>query len=90
MAHAYVSAHDGNAFELVSSGKVVVDAYATWCGPCRGIAPKFAEIAAEFAPKGITFVKLDVDEATGESPDLHMPRGTVAGATPQHAASRGQ
>lgn len=65
MAHAYVEATEANVNDLVASGKVVVDAFADWCGPCRGIAPKFAAIAAEYAPKGLTFVKVDVDSLEG-------------------------
>mmetsp|Transcript_4533 Transcript_4533/g.11264 ORF Transcript_4533/g.11264 Transcript_4533/m.11264 type:complete len:248 (-) Transcript_4533:265-1008(-) len=40
---------------------VVVDFYATWCGPCKQIAPKFAAMA-EALPH-VKFVKVDVDQA---------------------------
>lgn len=33
---------------------------ATWCGPCRAIAPKFAALAGTHA--GVKFVKIDVDD----------------------------
>lgn len=66
MAHAYVEATEANVDSLVSSGKVVVDAFAEWCGPCRGIAPKFSALATEFTPKGVSFVKVDVDSLEGE------------------------
>lgn len=41
---------------------VIVDAFATWCGPCKAIAPKIAEWAEspEFKDK-IFFGKFDVD-----------------------------
>ncbi|KAI9007619.1 thioredoxin-like protein [Hyaloraphidium curvatum] len=39
---------------------VVIDAFATWCGPCRFIAPKFEQLPREF-PEAV-FVKMDVDQ----------------------------
>src|SRR6059058_2408700 len=42
-------------------GLVVVDFWATWCGPCRMIAPILDQLASEYADKGVTVTKLDVD-----------------------------
>merc|ERR1711924_267540 len=39
---------------------VVLDFFATWCGPCKQIAPVFESMAA--AMPHVTFVKIDVDE----------------------------
>ena len=44
----------------VSKKLIVVDFTATWCGPCRFIAPIFAELARK-NPE-VTFLKVDVDE----------------------------
>ena len=49
--------------EIVQSPKpVVVDAYATWCGPCKLMEPSFEELAQTHGEKYI-FAKLNVDEA---------------------------
>jgi Thioredoxin domain-containing protein len=37
----------------------VIDFYATWCPPCKKIAPRFVAMAEEF--KGAMFAKVDVD-----------------------------
>lgn len=43
-----------------SKGKVLVDCFATWCGPCKMLSPIIDELAEE--NKDIKFYKLDVDE----------------------------
>ena len=45
----------------IPSGKVVIDFFATWCGPCKRIAPLYVELSQKFP--SITFLKVDVDEA---------------------------
>ena len=39
----------------------IVDFFATWCGPCRGLAPIMDELAGEYSGK-IDFYKIDVDK----------------------------
>ncbi len=45
-----------------SSKPVVIDVYATWCGPCQHMAPYFEELAQAYGTQ-YTFAKLNVDEA---------------------------
>jgi thioredoxin 1 len=45
---------------LDSSTPVLVDFWATWCGPCRAIAPHLEALAGELDGK-VKIVKLDVD-----------------------------
>lgn len=39
----------------------VIDLYATWCGPCKMIAPILEELEKEYAGK-VVFEKVDIDE----------------------------
>lgn len=51
--------------EVVNSDKpVMVDFWANWCGPCKGLAPIIDEIADEYSDK-VKVCKVDVD-ANGE------------------------
>jgi thioredoxin 1 len=46
---------------LKSSEPVLVDFHATWCGPCKAMAPALDQVAKEMAGK-VKVVKVDVDE----------------------------
>ena len=45
-----------------SSTPVLVDFWATWCGPCKMIAPLISQLAVKYAGK-VKVGKVDVDEA---------------------------
>ncbi|CAN6617253.1 thioredoxin-2 [Trichomonascus vanleenenianus] len=60
--------------EVVKSSKlVVVDFYATWCGPCKTISPFLEKFSEKFADKS-EFYKVDVDSV----PDLAQEQGISA------------
>ena len=52
--------NEKNFAQETASGRVLVDFFATWCGPCRMQAVVLEEVAAEHPEMNI--VKVDVDE----------------------------
>ncbi len=45
--------------ELISKGTVVLDFFATWCGPCRMLAPELEKLVDK--NKNVVVCKIDVD-----------------------------
>ena len=58
MAHIIQNVEEFDAL-LKSEKPVLVDFFATWCGPCRMFAPTFDEFAADHSD--VECVKVDVD-----------------------------
>lgn len=46
---------------VISAGKVVVDCFAEWCGPCKMLGPVIEDLANELTD--YKFYKLNVDDA---------------------------
>ena len=50
---------DENFDELINDELVLVDFFATWCGPCRMLSPIIEEVANE---ENVKVIKVDVDK----------------------------
>ncbi|KAG8906227.1 hypothetical protein FRC01_008089, partial [Tulasnella sp. 417] len=49
--------------DKIKSGKpVIIDFWATWCGPCRVISPVLDQLSDKSEYTGIEFYKVDVDD----------------------------
>lgn len=68
-----VSSADFQAKVLNAQEPVLVDFFATWCGPCKMIAPTIDEVASEVAGKAHVY-KVDIDQ----SPDIASRYGVMS------------
>ncbi|MDE6343229.1 MAG: thioredoxin [Muribaculaceae bacterium] len=65
---------DANVNEIIESGKpVVIDFWATWCGPCKAMSPAVDAMAEEYEGR-VVIGKYNVDEET----DLAMKYRVMA------------
>ncbi|KIX91023.1 thioredoxin [Staphylococcus microti] len=58
---AIIEATDANFDQQINEGVKLVDFWATWCGPCKMIAPVLEDLAADYDGKA-DILKLDVDQ----------------------------
>ena len=62
-----------NEFDnIIKNGKILVDCYATWCGPCKMLSPIIDSLSEKI--KDTKFYKLDVDSA----PEISMKYGIMS------------
>ena len=61
---------DENFKEEISSGLLLVDFWAPWCGPCRMLAPIIEEVAKEV--EGVTVARLNVDEEQSTAQEFQI------------------
>ncbi|MFB9906604.1 thioredoxin [Allokutzneria oryzae] len=98
MANTVTVTEASFANDVLNSDKpVLVDFWATWCGPCKMVAPVLEEIAAEKSDQ-LTIAKLDIDANAGIARDYQImsvptlilfkggqPVQTIVGAKPKAA-----
>ena len=61
----YVNAESLEELISISDKPVFCDFWASWCGPCRMLAPVFEDLSDKYEEKAI-FVKIDIDEEDSE------------------------
>ncbi len=71
MVHNIAHLTDEDFQETISKGVTLVDFYATWCGPCRMIAPIIEELTEQVTGKA-TIAKLDIDQAQKTTATLQI------------------
>ena len=63
--------NDASFREVSAKGLVLVDFFATWCGPCKMFAPVLEQLAEELDGK-VLVVKLDIEEAVETAAEFEV------------------
>lgn len=71
MAHQIPHLTDENFQQTIAKGVTLVDFYATWCGPCKMIAPIVEQLATQLHGKAAV-AKLDIDDAQQTTGSLQI------------------
>lgn len=71
MSENVINISDNDFNDIITSNKlVVVDFFATWCGPCRALSPYIDELATNH--HNILFAKANIDETSAMANELDV------------------
>jgi thioredoxin 1 len=65
-----MTTHITRATELPRSGIAVVDFHATWCGPCKRVAPQYEAFVRQYPT--VKFFKVDIDAAADMAEEFQV------------------
>ena len=68
VADATIRALEGDSFKLSDyKGRIVVlDIWATWCGPCREEIPHLVGLSTEYGPRGVDVIGLSIEDPSSD------------------------
>lgn len=61
LEHVFDYVNNPQEWKFKGERPVIIDFYATWCGPCKAMSPHLDKIAEEYADK-VDVLKVDVDQ----------------------------